>query len=68
MTPAGRPLNGVHQRSYWSQNIVRVEDSGDLEAETAIDHELEVLQPFVDFMRALRDTGGVLPRLRGLLG
>ena len=57
-TPIGRPLKGVYQRSYWNQNIVRVEDSSELEAETAIDRELDALQPFADFLLALRDSGG----------
>lgn len=58
MTPAGRLLNGVWQRSYWSQTIIHVEDSTELDAETAIARELERLQPFADFLLELHESGG----------
>ena len=58
MTPAGRLLKGVWQRSYWSQNIVRVENSTELDAETAIARELELLQPSANFLLELHQSGG----------
>jgi hypothetical protein len=58
MTPAGRPIQGVSPRSYWSQNIVRVGDSTELDAETAIACELDRLEPFGDFLLELHQSGG----------
>lgn len=56
--PAGRALKGAWGRSYWSQQVVRMEDSSVFVAETAIDRELDALQPHSDFLLALENSGG----------
>ena len=51
-------MKGVNERSYWCQSIVRVEDSNALDAETAIDRELDLLLPFGEFLLGLHQSGG----------
>jgi hypothetical protein len=57
-SPTGRALQGVWARSYWSQGIVRMEDSSVFDAETAIDRELDALQPHAEFLLEFNNSGG----------
>ena len=58
ITPKGNPLTGVYPRSYWGQTILRVENSRELDAEAAIDRELELLLPHAEFLLELHKSGG----------